>query len=152
VASVVFNIAKGRVAQFAALPLANDALIVVPLQTAGLSADAVLIDDASLTGVLTHGTEQTTMGRKTATTIVLTPDYTNDRMDVDIADVTWSAATGPAVSALVVCYVPDTTAGGLVPGAYDSSVVPLTKHDFVVTPTGGDIIAQIAAAGFFRAA
>jgi len=151
-ASVVFNIAKGKVAYYSMLPAANDALIVIPLQTAGLGTDATLIDDPTLAAVLTHATEQTTMGRKTAASVITTPDYVNDRMDADFADVTWAAATGAAISALIVCYVPDTTAGGLVAGAYDSSVIPLTKHDFVSTPNGGDIIAQIATAGFYRAA
>jgi hypothetical protein len=31
-------------------------------------------------------------------------------------------------------------------------VIPITWHDFVVTPSGTDIVAQIAATGFFRAA
>ena len=152
-ASVVFNVAKGKVGYYSMLPAANDALVVVPIQTTGIVTDAVMIDYPDLATLLAGACdEQTTMGRKTAGSVTSTPDYTNDWTNADFADVTWLAATGNAVSALVVCYVPDTTAGGLVAGAYDSSVVPLTKHDFVVTPNGGDIVAQVATAGFFRAA
>jgi hypothetical protein len=86
------------------------------------------------------------MGRKTVTAanITLTVDDTNNRLDVDMADITWTAATGNAISALIVCYNP--TAGA------DSTLIPLTKHDFVVTPDGSDITAQINTAGFYRAA
>jgi hypothetical protein len=39
----------------------------------------------------------------------------------------------------------------VTPGA-DSTFIPLTKHDFVVTPDGSDVTAQIALAGFYRSA
>jgi hypothetical protein len=73
-------------------------------------------------------------------------DDTNDRVDVDMADIVWTAASGNAISALLVCYDPDTT------GGTDSTVVPLVKLDCALTPDGSDFTAQIAAAGFYRAA
>jgi hypothetical protein len=145
-ADFVFNIAKGKVKYYAELPAANDALIVVPIETAGIEADATLKDYDDLASLLAGtSNEQTTMGRKTAASVTNTVDDTNDRLDTDMADITWTGATGNAISALVVCYDPDTTTGT------DSSLVPLTKHDFVATPDGSDITAQIAAAGFYRA-
>lgn len=147
-ADVAFNIAKGKAAYYGDLPNAtfpNAALIVVPLQTAGLAADSVLVDQVNLTGVLANATEQTTMGRKTAANVAATVDHANDRVDIDFNDVVWTAATGAAVSALVVCYVPDNTAQS------NATTIPISKHDFVVTPNGGDITAQIATGGFFRA-
>lgn len=144
-ADFVFNVAKGKIAHYASLPAANDALVIVPLQSTGLPADSTLMDDATLAAVLTHATAQTTVGRKTLTTATVTVDTSNDRVDIDIADQTWSAATGNNIGALVVCYDPDTTTGT------DADLIPLTKHDFVVSPNGGDITAQIAAAGFARA-
>lgn len=33
----------------------------------------------------------------------------------------------------------------------DANIIPLTSHDFVLTPDGTNLTAQIAAAGFFRA-
>lgn len=74
------------------------------------------------------------------------PDQANDRMDLPLSNQTWTAvAAGSGWSKLVVAYDNDTTAGT------DANIVPLTAHDFVVTPDGSDITAQIAAAGFYRA-
>lgn len=144
-ADIVFNIAKGKIAHYASLPAVNDALIAVPLQSAGLGTDATLRDLDTLTQVLANATEQTTMGRKTLASVTVTVDDTNDRVDIDAADPVWTAASGAAVGAIVICYDPDTTTGT------DADLIPLTKHDFVVTPNGGDITAQIAAGGFGRA-
>jgi hypothetical protein len=146
VADLIFNIAKGRLASYASLPAANDALIVVPVEATGLETDATLKDYDDLASLLAGTTnEQTTIGRKTAASVAVTVDDTNDRVDIDMADITWTAATGNPLGALIVCYDPDTT------GGTDSTLVPLTKHTFAVTPDGTDILAQIAAAGFARA-
>ena len=152
-ADFVFNIAKGKVAQYVqnvedGSP-ANSRLKIIPIETSGIEADATLKDYDNLSTLLAGtSNEQTTMGRKTwtSTDIVITVDDTNERVDIDSADITWTGATGNAISALVVVYCPD----GVTPGA-DSTFIPLTKHDFVVTPDGSDIVAQLAAAGFFRA-
>lgn len=145
-ADFVFNIAKGKAGYYAGLPLTNDALIVVPIETSGIESDAILRDYDNLAVLLAGASnEQTTMGRKTLAGVVATVDDTNDRVDVDATDVIWTAATGNPVSALVICYDPDTTTGT------DSDLIPLTKHDFVATPGGGDITAQFAASGFYRA-
>lgn len=144
---MIFNIAKGRIAYFGGLTGgANDALIIVPLESAGLVADATMIDYDTLADILAGASnEQTTMGRKTGASVTVTVDDTNDRVDIDMSDITWTAATGNAVGALVVCYDPDTT------GGTDADLVPISKHDFVVTPNGGDITGQVATAGFARA-
>lgn len=144
-ADFVFNIAKGKVAYYATLPATNDALVIVPLESAGLEADATLKDYDDLAALLAGSSnEQTTMGRKTVTAVTETVDDTNDRVDVDFADPTWTAATGNAVGALVVCYDPDTTTGT------DSTLIPLTKHDFSVTPDGADVSGAVFASGFWR--
>ncbi len=57
----------------------------------------------------------------------------------------YSSAAGSAWTDLIVAYDNDSTSGT------DSSVVPLTLHDFAITPSGSDITVQINAAGFFRA-
>ena len=41
--------------------------------------------------------------------------------------------------------------GSVAAGAADANIVPLTMHDFVVTPDGSDMTAQINTAGFYRA-
>lgn len=155
-ADFVFNIAKGRVGSYVQQVKdgspADSRLVVVPIETSGIEADATLKDYDNLSTLLGGASnEQTTLGRKyvVAGDITLTVDDTNERLDIDMSDITWSAGTGNAISALVVCYIPDGNAAGGV--SADTAVVPLTKHDFVVTPDGSDIVAQINAAGFFRA-
>lgn len=145
-ADIVFNIAKGKAAHYATLPAASDALIAVPIETTGIESDAILRDYDNLS-VLLAGTsnEQATMGRKTLASVAVTVDDTNDRTDVDAADITWTAATGNAISAIVICYDPDTTAGT------DADLIPLVKLDAVATPAGGDITFQFNAGGFYRA-
>lgn len=145
-ADTVLNIAKGKVAYYAGLPAANDALKVIPLETSGLESDATIQDYDTVAAILAAATnEQTTMGRKTLASVTVTVDDTNNRVDVDCADITWTAATGNAISRLLVCYVPDTTSES------DSTNIPLVLLDCVVTPAGGDITYQVNSAGFFRA-
>lgn len=155
-ADFVFNIAKGRVTElFNRVDTndpANSALIILVLATSGLESDATLKDKDDVAALVAGTTNEVTnagYARKTLTDADITypgPDDTNDRFDLDIADQTWTAvASGDGWSKLVVAYDNDTTAGT------DANIVPLTAHDFVVTPDGSDITAQIAAAGFFRA-
>ncbi len=143
-ADFVFNIAKGKVKYYAELPAANDALIVIPLESSGIEADSTLKDYDDVAALLAGTTnEQTTAGRKTITSVTVTVDDTNDRVDIDFADQTWTALTGNAIGALLVAYDPDTTTGT------DSTLVPLTKHDFAITPDGSDVTATVA--NFYRA-
>ena len=156
-ANLTFNIAKGRVAEFynrvESNDPANSAFIVVALATTGLETDAVLIDKATLADVVAGTTDEVTnsgYARKVLTDVELAAfavDNTNDRVDLDIPDQTWTAvAAGSGWSKILICYDSDTTAGT------DANIIPLTMHDFVVVPDGSDITAQVAATGFFRAA
>ena len=143
-ADFVFNIAKGKVKYYAELPGTNDALIVIPLESSGLEADATLKDYDTVSALLAGTTnEQTTAGRKTITSVTVTPDDTNDRLDLDFADQTWTALTGNAIGALLVAYDPDIT------GGTDADLIPLTKHDWAITPDGSDVTATVNV--FFRA-
>lgn len=146
-ANIVFNIAKGQAAYFGRLPNASDALVLVPLQSSGLVSDAVMRDYEDLNTLLAGASNEHTMGRKTVTTgVTVTVDHTADTVYMDMPDQTWSAiSSGGGVGALLICYDPDTTSGT------DSSVIPLTKHDFVFTPDGGDIVARFATTGFYGA-
>lgn len=154
-ADFVFNIAKGRVAELFNRVKSNDpansALIIVVIDANG-DTDATMKDRddlAALLGGTANEVTNTNYARKTLTDADLSsisPDDTNDRMDLDIPDQTWGAvAAGTAWTDLLVCYDPDTT------GGTDSAIIPLTCHDFPVTPDGSDITAQINASGFFRA-
>lgn len=143
-ANIVFNVSLGRVAYDATLPNASDALIIVPIETTGIETDAVLRDYDDLNTLLAaSNNEQTSMGRKTVTSVTVTVNDTNDRVECDFADLTWTAATGNPISALLVCYDNDTGAGT------DSNIRPLTKHDFAITPDGSDVTATVT--DFFRA-
>lgn len=154
-ADLVFNIAKGRAVELYNRVDSNDptnsALIITVIDANG-DTDATMRDRDDLAALLAGTANEVTnsgYARKTLTDADLTafaPDDTNDRVDLDIPDQTWTGvAAGTAWTDLLVCYDNDTTAGT------DASIVPLTLHDFAVTPTGGDITAQINAAGFFRA-
>ena len=152
-ANIVFNIAKGRVVEYYNRvennDPANSAIILVPIETSGLESEATLIDKDDLAAVLSGTTnEQTTMGRKTLTDSDLAslpaPDDANDRYEVSLPTVTWTAASGNAISKILVCYDSDTTGGA------DSAIIPLTMFDFAQTPSGADI--QMTTGVFFRAA
>lgn len=146
-ADFVFNIAKGQVASLAALPATNDALIVIPLEAAGLEADATLKDYTNVLTLLAGTTnEQTTLGRKTVTaSVVVAVDNTNDWVTVDMPDLTWTATAGNPIGALLVAYDNDTT------GGTDTNLVPLVLLVCAMTPDGSDFTAVINAAGFYKA-
>ena len=144
-ANLVLNVALGYLKRYAEqVGTGNAALVLVPIETAGLEADSVLRDKDDLAAFLSGTTnEQTTMGRKTLTGATVTVDNTNDRVAVDVADITWTAPTGNAISAVVICYDPDTTTGT------DSDLIPLTKHDVSLTPDGNNFTLTVA--DFYRA-
>jgi hypothetical protein len=156
-ADFVFNIAKGRVVEYYNRVKANDpspsALVIVVLATSGLESDATLKDKDDLAAVVSGATNEVTntgYARKVLTDSDLAalpaPDDANDRYDIDIADQTWTAVSaGDGWSKLLICYDANTGAGT------DADIIPLCAYDFVVTPAGGDIIAQINSSGFFRA-
>lgn len=154
-ANFVFNIAKGRVAELYNRVDLNDptnaVLTIVVIDTA--TGDATLIDLDDLSLVLGDGgtaevtnTNYARIELDDTDLVAFAPDDTNDRVDLDIPDQTWTAvAAGDNWTDLLICYDSDSGAGT------DANIVPLTQHDFVVTPDGSDITAQIDAAGFFRA-
>jgi len=158
-ADSVFNIAKGRTVELYNRVKSNDpapsAFIVVILQATGLESHATLQDYDNLDAILAAANNEATnsgYARKVLTDAELAalpaPDDTNNRYDVDIPDQTWSAvqAAGGAWGMLLICYDANTGAGA------DTDILPLTMHDFAVTPDGSDIVAVVNAAGFFRAA
>lgn len=147
-ADIVLNIAKGREAHYGSLPLTNDAILAIPLEASGLVADATMVDYATVAAVLAGATNEQTsnMTRKTIASVAVTVDNTNDRVYIDGADPVWTAVTGNACGGLLTAYDDDTTGGS------DTDLVPISKHDFAVTPAGGDITAQFNAGGIFRAA
>lgn len=151
-ADFVFNIAKGRFVELANRVNLNDptnsAFIIELINTT--ATDATLRDLTTFAAVeadantaeLTSGSNANYV-RKTLTDsgspITVTVDNTNDRTDVDIPDQTWTAlGAGTAVTDGVVGYDNDTTAGT------DANIVPISQHDFAITPDGSDVTATIA--------
>jgi hypothetical protein len=156
VGNFVFNRSKGRVTEFAERVNANDpansVFNILVLATSGIESDAVLLDVDTVTGLVAGTTNEVTnagYARKSLDQtggITITYDDTNDRVDVDVPDQTWTAVTaGDAWNDIVFAYDSDSTAGT------DANILPMTQHDFVLTPDGSDITAQIAVGGFFRA-
>jgi hypothetical protein len=151
VGNVVSNQGKGRVAHYSTLPAANDALILLLLKASGLEADGALVDHDTVAAMLAAANDEadfTNYGRKTITSVTVTVDDTNDRVDVDIADQTWTTAGGATNNTLgkaVLAYDDDTTGGN------DTNLIPLTYHDFSAVTDGNDLVAVVASSGFYRA-
>ena len=140
-ADFVFNIAKGAAAEKFRDGAANGGILLL----IAADTDAAMRDTDTITALLATGANEATDGsyaRKTGLTGTVTVDDTNDRVDVDLPDQTWTALAGAAITDAVVFY--EETAA-------DTGRVPLTLHDFAVTPDGSDVTIQFNAAGFLRA-
>lgn len=145
-APLIPNIAKGRLAYYAGLPAANDALVWVLFT--GTETDDNVRDADHLTAVIATALNEATFtgyARQVATGVTVTVDDVNNRVDLDAADPSWSPTTSEALTRIAPCYDPDTT------GGTDADLVPLFVDDFAVTtPTSGTVGYTVAAAGFAR--
>lgn len=141
-ADIVFNIAKGAAAE----KVRDDATKIGVLLLKVAESDAALRDRTTVTDVLVGNTEAnfTNYARKTAITATLTVDQTNDRVDLDIPDQTYTAAGGGVNNNLVkaITFYDE--------GGTDGTRVPLTGHDFAVATDGSDVTALVNV--FYRAA
>jgi hypothetical protein len=157
-ANLVFNIALGRVAELYnrvdSNDPANSAIIIALLASSGIESDATLKDKDTFSDLVSGTTNEATntgYARKTLTDadiVAFAPDDANDRVDLDMPDQTWTGVANDgtgAISDFTTNFDNDTTSGT------DANIVPMTLHDFAVTPDGSDITAQIATAGFYRA-
>ena len=161
-ASITFNIAKGKVNAYTERVVNNDpansALVVVLLKT--VQADATLLDYDTLGDILAAGggtvnveANFTNYARKVLTNTELsapTVDHTGNEQYSDAPDQTYTAAGGATNNTLVkalICYDSDTT------GGTDANLIPLVALDYSVNPTtdGNDMVLRIAANGFFGA-
>lgn len=129
---------------------ANAALVLVLVETTGIEGDDTLNNYDDLASLLAAASnEQTNQARKVLTETELaavpTPDDTNNRLDLDLPDVTYTALGGNAVGKVLVCFRPDTASA-------DSAIIPLVAHAVSITPDGNDVLLQINAAGFWRSA
>lgn len=145
-ADAIFNISKGA---FAEKIRDTGTKTLVLLMKDSPEADSVLNDYDDVAALLVPAANVeanfTSYARKTAIVETLTVDDSNDRVDVDIPDQTWSPAgngTNNTLAKLVTAYEE---------AAADATRIPSSHHDFVVTTDGSDLTAQIAAAGIMRA-
>lgn len=157
-ADTPFNIALGRAVELYNRVDSNDptnsALVIVLLAASGLESHATLRDVDTLAAVVAGTTNEATntgVSRKVLTDSDITafsPDDTNNRIDLDVPDQVYTSVANDgtgAIGAVVFAYDNDSTGGA------DTAIVPISLHDFAVTPSGGDITVQINAAGFYRA-
>ena len=143
----VFNIAKGAVAEKARDDAARFTVLLLKVN----ETEADLIDHNDVAAMLAASNTEadfTNYERKVNLTATLTVDDTNNRAEVDLSDLTWTAAgngSNNTLTKLIVCYEE--------PGSptEDAALTPLTHHDFTPTTDGSDITAQFNASGFFRA-
>lgn len=153
-ASFVFNIAKGRVAELYnrvdTNDPANSVLVVVAITSTAL--DSTLIDKETLAAVIAdpNTAEVTNVGYARivltdAELAAMAADHPNDQMLLDIPDPVWAAVTaGDQWTDILICFDPDST------GGTDADIIPLTLHDFIAIPDGTQITVQIPATGFYR--
>lgn len=142
----VFNIAKGAFVE----KIRDSASVCLILLLKANEAETTLIDRDNVSLMLAEaGTTEadfTNYARKTGLTGSITVDDTNDRVDVDIPDQTWTSAGGATNNTLTKAVI------AYEESAADTGRVPLTHHDFAVTTDGNDLTLQVNAAGFGRAA
>lgn len=151
-ANFVFPIAKGRWVEKYLLPIGSDNIVIALLQSTGLQSDATLQMFTTLGAILTTGTGSNTEAtftnytRPVLASANITVSYNTPSAGtttVSIPSQVWMAAGGAtnnSLGALLTCYRPTS-------GSADSALVPLTKHDFVVSTTGGNLTATITSIG-----
>ena len=136
-----FNIAKGKIANYTALAQAGGGPVIkaIPLEATGLEAESTLKDYANVSVLLAGTTNEqvANMTRKVLASVTVTVDNVGDVANLDSADITWTAATGNAVGAILLAYDPTGSSA-------DTALIPLTKHDWALTPDGSDATATVS--------
>lgn len=140
----IFNAAKGSAAEKAR----NDATKFGVLLLKTVESDALMKDRATVADLVANSTEAnfTNYARKVSLTATLTVDYTNDRADIDLADQTWVSAGGALNNTLIKAVVFHD------PDGDDATAVPISGLDFAGVTDGSNLVWQLSAAGFYRAA
>ena len=155
-ANFVFTESCGHVSEMASRVIANDpagAQFEVLLLVAPSGVDATIRDYDDVAAVLgdvnVAESIATDYVRKNMTDAVDAPtrtvDDTNDRIDIDSPDITWTGLGNGVNSSLTDLMIAFDETGTDT----DANMAPCTWHDFVVTTDNSDVTAQIA--NFFRA-
>lgn len=151
-ADFVYNLSKGRVAELTNRVKVGDPaasrLYAIPVDVAAVS-DATLKDLDDFAAIITAGVTErnaNNWNRKTlaaADLTALTVDDVNDRMPADTIDLLWTPGpTSGAVTDIIYCYAS-------VGSPTNAQLIPLTQHDFAITPDGSDVQATVA--DYYRA-
>lgn len=144
-ADFIFNIAKGAFIEKFRDGAANGLILLLKVSEADDTLNNYDTVSAMLAGSNTEA-NFTNYARKTGITGTITVDDTNNRVDLDIPDQTWSSAgggTNNTLTDLIFAYEE---------AAADASRIPLSCHDFAATTDGSNLTAQINASGIARAA
>lgn len=149
-ANGIFNIARMRAGYYfhdsLGLSGANSRLVIVVLMVAETDDTLNNYDDLGALLGAAGNTEanSTNYARKeiAAAGVTITINDTTNQAQVEVdSDQTWSSVSQAASESwvkLLVCYDNDNAAGT------DANIVPITYHDFSVTPSGGNITADFA--------
>lgn len=143
-ANGVFNISKGRAVEKIADAATNVGVMLLKAN----ESESTLIDRTDLADLIAQAgnteADFTNYARKTGLTGTITVDNTNDLVDVDFPDQTWTSAGGASNNTLTkaVVYYEEAAA--------DASRIPMTHHDFAATTDGTDLNLQVSANGFLR--
>lgn len=147
-ANQVMNFARGKIGYYAAdalgLSPANSRLTIVVLEANEADDTLNNYDDLGTLLGQAGNTEATSTGysrfeHAAANVTSSVDDTANTAKAVIDTDDTWSSVSQAASESwtkLLINYDDDNAAGT------DANIVPLTHHDFAVTPNGGDITAD----------
>ncbi len=145
-ADLVFNVALGRVAE----KVADGATLkMLLLRTAASGGDAAYKDATTVAAVLAlAGVAEanfTNYSRKTLASLAVNVVHGSDNVNVDCADIVYTAAGGGTNNTIVDAVIYEEVAGG------DANCIPLVLLDCAFTTDGNDVTLQINANGFYGA-
>lgn len=138
-AEVVFNVGKAKIAAGVITAGGTNlaAAIIITSKTGASDPDL-----ATMAAIDAVGTVAFHSQRVALTSVTLTTDNTNDRINIDCADITFSAAAG--VTALAMVIYDKTT------DTNDTTRIPISYHDTgFPQPMDGGLV--VAVADFLRA-
>ena len=152
-ADFTFNVSKGRGIQMALNVENNDPTAAVLRVYAIVSTDTdaaiKVVDTMAALFALTNTLEATNTNYASltddGTDLTFDLDDTTHFYDAILADQTFTTIlAGDNWTHLIVAYDADGTGTA-------ATTIPMSSHDFVVTPNGGNIVADFPITGFFRA-
>lgn len=154
--AIVFNIAKGRIAELSERvnnnDPANSAFVCLLVRTTEAEATLQDLDTVALVLANANTAELANTGYSRITVTdadlsAISPDDTANEMPVDMPDLDWGAITDDDVDPthVLIAYDGDTT------GGTDANLIPCTLNDFAVQIDGSNITSTIPSNGFFGA-